>query len=443
MAATMIVSLAGCSASKKASGTTTTSSSSSQSYAGQTLKVLTHWTNETSQGGGNGQDHLLDDFAAKFEKETGATVKFTAISDYDTDVKTMLAGNDYGDVLDIPTGVPNADLSHYFTPIGKSTDADLKNFYDPSYMGTKNSDGSWTVYGYSYGLGATGVVYNKTAFQKAGITSFPKTINDFYSACAKLKAANIVPVALNYADKWPLVNWDNLAVGAAKNADFPNELYADSSPFDATKPYGITLGILNKIVSSGWCEPSLSTTNWANSKVSLGTAKDGMMLLGSWAIPQMQAEDTVANDIGFAAMPTDNSGKLYSYVTPDKNMAISNKSKVPALARKYLLEFITSNFYDSQGFLPPEAGLKVGNQAVNDFMNSGVTFLYNQPGKVGDEATKRDDIGKDAGIDLGVNGSGLYVQAVIDASRNGTYTSELSKLNGEWAKAQKDVAAGD
>lgn len=439
LALAMVFAFAGCSRSSKAVG----GGSSSQNYAGQTLKVLTHWTNQTSQGGGNGQYHNLDDFAAKFEKETGATVKFTAITSYDDDVRTMLSGNDYGDVLDIPTGIPTQDLSRYFVLLGKNTDDSVKGFYDPSYEATKNSDGSWNVYGLSYGMDETGVVYNKTAFKKAGIASFPTTLDDFYADCAKLKAAGIVPVALDYADKWPFVAWDNLTVAASKNADFSNELYKDTSPFDAGKPYGITMGILNKIVTNNWCEPSLSTTNWGNTLNDISSAKDAMTETGSWALPQVQGEDKIADDIGFAPMPTDNSGKLYSYVAPDKCMAVSSKSKNETLAEKYLFEFITSDFFDSQGFAPPKEGLQITNPVLKAFANSGVAFLYNQPGKVGNEASKRDEIGKDAGIDLGINGGGAYVQKIVDASRNGTYSQELKTLNSQWAAAQKEDAAGD
>lgn len=423
---------AGCQPNK----TNSSSQNSTKAYAGKTLKVLTHWTNQTSQGGGNGQYHYLDDFAKKFEKETGCTVKFTAITDYESDVKTMLAGNDYGDVLDI-VSVPNTDLHTYFKPLGKSTDADLKDFYNPEQKGTKNSDGSWTIYGLSYGMGVSGVVYNKTALKKAGVETFPKTLDEFYSACEKLKKAGIVPMAINYADKWPLANWDTLAVVAAKDTDFSNKLYLDKSPFEPSKPYGISFGILNKIISKGYVESSLSTTKWEDSKSDLGIGKDAMMLLGSWAVPQMQDKDPVKDDIGFAPMPTDNSGKLYSIASPDYCMGISIHSKVSDLAKKYIMEFITSDFGQSQGFLPPKKGLTVTNQTLKNFMNSGVTLLYNKPGKNGDETSKRDKIGKEANIDFG---GGTYIQAVCDASRNNTYNDELKKLNEKWSQAQKDVA---
>lgn len=42
-----------------------------------------------------------------------------------------------------------------------------------------------------------GIFYNKELFQKAGIASFPKTWDEFWQACDKLKAAGITPIALH------------------------------------------------------------------------------------------------------------------------------------------------------------------------------------------------------------------------------------------------------
>jgi raffinose/stachyose/melibiose transport system substrate-binding protein len=42
-----------------------------------------------------------------------------------------------------------------------------------------------------------GIFYNKEYFQKAGIAEFPKTWDDFWKACDKLKAIGITPIALH------------------------------------------------------------------------------------------------------------------------------------------------------------------------------------------------------------------------------------------------------
>jgi raffinose/stachyose/melibiose transport system substrate-binding protein len=69
----------------------------------------------------------------------------------------------------------------------------------------------WAVGGKQYGLpfdfGIEGFWYNKTLFQQAGISSPPATMDDLTSDIAKLKAINVVPIAVGAGDKWPAGHW--------------------------------------------------------------------------------------------------------------------------------------------------------------------------------------------------------------------------------------------
>jgi len=47
-----------------------------------------------------------------------------------------------------------------------------------------------------YAKALVGIYYNKELFQKAGITSFPKTWDEFYKTCDTLKAKGITPLSL-------------------------------------------------------------------------------------------------------------------------------------------------------------------------------------------------------------------------------------------------------
>ncbi|MEE3921504.1 extracellular solute-binding protein [Micromonospora sp. BRA006-A] len=69
----------------------------------------------------------------------------------------------------------------------------------------------WQVEGKQYGLpfrmGIEGIWYNKDMFAKAGITAPPTTFDELNTAVAKLKAINVVPIALGAGDKWPAAHW--------------------------------------------------------------------------------------------------------------------------------------------------------------------------------------------------------------------------------------------
>jgi raffinose/stachyose/melibiose transport system substrate-binding protein len=79
------------------------------------------------------------------------------------------------------------------------------------------SAGIWAVDGKQYGLpyrmGIEGFWYNKAMFTQAGISAPPTTLADLNAAVAKLKAINVVPIAVGAGDKWPAAHyWYNFAL---------------------------------------------------------------------------------------------------------------------------------------------------------------------------------------------------------------------------------------
>jgi len=70
-----------------------------------------------------------------------------------------------------------------------------------------NAAAGWQVDGKQYGipfdLHVVGFWYRKDLFTQAGITAPPATMDEFNADVAKLKAANIAPIAIGSKDKWP------------------------------------------------------------------------------------------------------------------------------------------------------------------------------------------------------------------------------------------------
>ena len=297
---------------------------------------------------------------------------------------------------------------------------------------------SYTTYGLSYGMGADGAVYSKSAFKKAGIDKFPTTLTGLYAAASKLKAAGIVPLATNFKDKWPLGAWDSMAIPMSGNGSFYNTIYKDTDPYSNNKPNGKALNVLYKFVSNGWVEPDLTTTNWEQSKGDLGAGKVGMMFLGTWAIPQMQAAATDKNDIGFAAIPVNDSGKLNSTSGPDLGLAVSKASKNKKEAKDFLYAFVNSNYANDNGFIPIKKGAQSNDPIIKAFM-SQTKLLMKDPGPIGDEGDKRDKIANQAGIDL--QGGGLYIQKVAIAAKDSkaAFDKAMTELNTNWDKAKKTL----
>jgi raffinose/stachyose/melibiose transport system substrate-binding protein len=63
------------------------------------------------------------------------------------------------------------------------------------------------VYGLPYNTGMVGFWYNTELFEEAGITEVPQTWSGFLDVVQQLKDADITPIALGEADKWPGHFW--------------------------------------------------------------------------------------------------------------------------------------------------------------------------------------------------------------------------------------------
>jgi raffinose/stachyose/melibiose transport system substrate-binding protein len=146
----------------------------------------------------------------------------------------------------------------------------------------------WAVDGKQYGLpfsfGIEGFWYNKDLFTQAGISAPPTTLDELNTAVTKLKAANIIPIAVGAGDKWPAAHWwYNLAVrecsadalkNASKNSNFDDPCFVkagdDLKTFLATKPFQPDF-----LATSGQTGATSSAGLVANGKAA-------MELMGHW-----------------------------------------------------------------------------------------------------------------------------------------------------------------
>jgi raffinose/stachyose/melibiose transport system substrate-binding protein len=90
------------------------------------------------------------------------------------------------------------------------------------------------VYGLPYNVSQVGFMYNKELFAKAGVDgSKVATWDDLLAAVKQLKAANVTPIVVGGADKWPLhFYWTYLAVRIGGKAGFQAALKNENGGFD-------------------------------------------------------------------------------------------------------------------------------------------------------------------------------------------------------------------
>lgn len=152
------------------------------------------------------------DVAKAYEKANpGVTVKLQQVGDqpYKDKIRVLSASKNLPDIYfswagDFANKFIRAGLASDLTsvigpstPWGKSfSPAALKAF---QYQG-KN-------YGVPIDLDAKYMVYNKTAFAKAGLSGPPTTFEGLLSDCGKLKAAGYTPIAFGNQYGWPAIHY--------------------------------------------------------------------------------------------------------------------------------------------------------------------------------------------------------------------------------------------
>jgi raffinose/stachyose/melibiose transport system substrate-binding protein len=363
-------------------------------------------------------------------------VKFEGITDYETEVKTRMNTTNYGDVLAIPNAVSRDQLPQFFEPLGDTET--MKQTY--RWLDDKSYDGK------SYGIpivgNVQGVLYNTKVFASAGITSFPKDSAEFLAdlKLIKEKVPGVVPLYTNYKDGWPLTAWTYYRGGVSGNADYAIDLTTNNTPWAETSDMGVIDGVLFDAVNQKLTEADPTTTNWEESKQLIGTGKIGVMMLGSWAIPQMQAAAVAAggsaDDIGYMPFPAQADGKFYAVAAGDYNLAINVNSTNKVTARAWIDWFNSESGYsESQVGLSPLISGTVP-ASLKSFAEQ-VELLTMNVAPAGKESLLT-DIQKAAELSMDTPD---YRKSIVDDARSGKKTKQqvFDALNAQWAQGIKDV----
>ncbi len=397
------------------------------------LKFITHRTDLVDDG-------TFAGYVAEFQKMyPNITISYEGITDYANDMTTRLTSNDWGDICMIPTTIPLPELSDYFYAM-----CDLSAI-ENDYNFADNRAYNGKVYGIPSTGNAQGIVYNKAVFEAAGITELPTTPTEFLDALQQIKDydSSIIPLYTNYAAGWTMSAWDAyIGGGATGDADWMNvtmpqthDAFAKGVPTgdEESGPYAV-YNILYEAVKRGLTESDPTTTDWEGSKPMMNNGQIATMVLGSWAIIQMQDAVPNADDIGYMPFPISVDGVQYASAGADYcygiNANSSDDNKIAAMLYiKWLSE--SSNFAYDQGGIPV---LKSQEYPETLAAFDGIELVPDNaaPTELADLAT---NVQRDA--ELTLNADETHVKRVIEAAINGDET--LDDIVADWNAAWNDA----
>lgn len=387
-----------------------------------TLTVLTNRVDLVENG-------VFQRYADKFEaKHPGTHVEFEGLTNYASDIPVRLSTRNMGDVLLIPNNLTNQDLINYFEPLDDNMFTHIRFADFKAYRGIR--------YGIATGASTEGIVYNKAAFRKAGITTLPTTLNEFYAACAKLKAAGIIPVYLNYGAQWPMSSWgENLVGFMTGDANYLNAMTSQDEPWQMNNSWGAAITIVKNLVDRGYSEPDMFTNNWELSKKEIASGHAGMYFLGNWVINQVIELGAKSEDIGFFPLPYDNGdGKVrFAQLSPDWFVGVSKFSENKALAEAWVSYFVKeSGYVNDSGFLPVDETQTSTMPQIQQFESYKPTYIERRP--------PSDDflnISSKAQIAFW---TGDYIQELVAAK---DLKTAFASMNERWKEARRSVLGID
>ncbi|WP_338492992.1 ABC transporter substrate-binding protein [Streptomyces sp. SJL17-4] len=407
-------------------GEAATAPSDAKEVSGK-IEVLTQRTDLVKNG-------TLKKYAAEFNKiYPKVKVSFDGITDYEGEVRIRMNGKVYGDVLFIPGAVAKNDYPKFFAPLGTTQEMSKYRFSDKTEVDGK-------VYGVAQFGTANGFVYNKALWKKAGITTWPKSPQEFLAGLKAIKdKTGATPYYTNFKDGWPLTQWTSNLGGVGCDAQASNALAGPVSPWKAGSEMNTIDTLLHDIVKQGLSEKDPTTTNWESSKALLAEGKIGTMMLGSWAITQMQQAakegGTDPADIGFMPFPVQNDGKFCGALVSDYQQAVSIYSENKPAARAWV-----DWFTEKSGFAEKEGVVSALKSApmpatLKEFVDNDVTFFDRSEAKT----AAVNDI--DEAAEIGLNKQD-YRQKLVDTARGvekGDIEDFFAGLNKRWDEAAKTV----
>lgn len=301
--ATTISVFAGC------GNTNTSSKGKTESAKNITITMMTSGTRAPS-----GQDFELDILPQKVHAAfPNITIESSKMPDdqYQTAIKTKLASGEAPDIFLVwpkTASVGEMDMAK----AGYLLDMSSWNFWSNIAEGAKD-DMSYNgkQYAVSQGLDMIGNYYNKSLFQKVGITSEPKSWDEFEADCQKLKDAGITPIVIGDKDAWMMqLGLYQIAANVLypQNKDFDKNLQAGTATF-SNSAWTKVISMYKELYDKGYMMKNTLGLSEAQAEQTFIDGKAAMYIDGTWSYKSVMNKGAADFDRGYMPMPANAAGQ--------------------------------------------------------------------------------------------------------------------------------------
>ena len=301
-------------------------------------------------------------YAQEFmELNPDTDIKFETIKEYDNVISTRVAAGEAPDIFYVPDTINQSTYSHYFIPINDLpfTANDIL-FYDSG----RGDDGN--LYVLPLTVSYCGMIYNKQAFEQAGITEIPRTVEDFYTACDKIQECGITPVGTAFKDVWPIFawcGWNEVTLTAGDNRG-ENKYVEQDEIYDEIMIDSIS--IIRNLQKKEQLEADILLANWEQLKYDLAFGNVAMHYSEDWLPHQLVELGANPNDIGMFPFP----GAKNIKVGVGKQWGISKDTQYPELAKAFLTYMLKNPITDTE--IPSYLNAVIENSFVDELLSYNI-----------------------------------------------------------------------
>lgn len=281
----------------------------------------------------------------------------------DTVLQTDLTKNQLPDVISMGADATFIEMANAGVLKDFSGSSELANVNATYVKMLEKEVGKSTPYAIPYTVNAEPILYNKTLFQKYGLT-VPTTWNQLMADAQKVKAAGGTPFYFGFKDSWTtMVPWNALAANN-QGANFFTDLKTGKTTFSQSYPT-----VANRMVQlASYGQSSEFGTGYNDANTAFANGKSVFYVQGDWAIPSILSANPNIQLASFAFPATNNpsTNKLVSGI--DSALTISASSKHQAAAQKFidfLLQKQNAQAYcDNQKLFSAVSGVTQSDPAV-------------------------------------------------------------------------------
>jgi multiple sugar transport system substrate-binding protein len=184
-----------------------------------------------------------------------------------------------------------ADISDLFT-------AERRAAFSPAAIELVSETGR--QYGVPYSYYNWGV-YFRTDVLAAASAPIPATWVDLLAACAKLRAHGVEPIAIGTRDLWPTGGWFDYIDLRLNGLPFHRDVTSGKVSFRDARIRAV-FGKWRELLDRGCFNQNHAGLSWQEAQAMLFQGKAGMMLIGSFMVPNIPPE--LETQIGLVAFPS-------------------------------------------------------------------------------------------------------------------------------------------